>query len=43
MFWEYAPPSSMTLNAQSLPTSMQYCANQNARCIQRILWAFPKV
>lgn len=43
MFWEQTPASSMTLQPQTLPASMQHCATLHARCLQRILWAFPKV
>lgn len=43
MFWELTPASSMTLEPSTLPQSMQQCAAQNSRLIQRFLWALPKV
>lgn len=43
MFWEHTPASSLTLQPSSLPQSMQQCATNNARLIQRFLWALPKI
>ncbi len=43
VFWEHTPASSMTLQPSSLPTSMQHFATQHSRCLQRLLWLFPKV
>jgi hypothetical protein len=43
MFWEHAPSSSLTLQPSALPQSMQQCATSNARLIQRLLWALPKI
>mmetsp|Transcript_27612 Transcript_27612/g.39197 ORF Transcript_27612/g.39197 Transcript_27612/m.39197 type:complete len:718 (+) Transcript_27612:13-2166(+) len=50
MFWEHTAASNITLKPDSLPTyiggstvCVQQFANQNSRCLQRILWAFPKI
>jgi hypothetical protein len=50
MFWEYTAASNLTLKPDALPTyiggstvCVQHFASQNSRCLQRILWAFPKV
>lgn len=43
LFWEYVPNSTMTLKPSKLHRSLQRCAQDNSMCIQRILWAAPKV
>jgi hypothetical protein len=46
MFWEHTPASSMTLQPSQLPSSMQqFATNQYLpyRCLQKILWALPKI
>jgi hypothetical protein len=43
MFWEHTPASSLQLQPSQLPTSMQNFASNNLRCLQRIVWALPKV
>lgn len=43
MFWEHTPPSNMVLQPAALPVSLQSCASNNSRWIQRFLWALPKV
>ncbi|KAJ1430071.1 hypothetical protein B484DRAFT_54184 [Ochromonadaceae sp. CCMP2298] len=43
MFWEHTPASSMTLQPSQLPSSMQQFATNHNRCLQKILWALPKI
>lgn len=43
VFWEHTPASSLTLQPSALPASMQQFAANNSRCLQRLLWAFPKI
>jgi hypothetical protein len=43
MFWEHTAASSMTLQPSQLPSSMQHFAATHNRCLQRIVWALPKI
>lgn len=43
VFWEYTPASSLTLQPTAFPSSLQQCASQHIRCLQRIAWVIPKV
>ena len=42
-FWEHTPSSSLTLRPSALHHSLQSCATQNSRTLQRLLWAVPKI
>jgi hypothetical protein len=43
MFWEHTPASSLTLQPTAFPSSLQQCASQHIRCLQRVAWAIPKL
>eukprot|EP01039_Chlorochromonas_danica_P006813 gene6813-7526_t len=43
VFWEHTPASSLTLQPTALPVSIQPFATQHSRCLQRLLWAGPKI
>lgn len=43
MFWEHTPASSLTLQPSQLPPSMQQFATTHNRCLQKIVWALPKI
>ena len=43
MFWEHTPASSLTLQPAAFPSSLQQCASQHIRCLQKIAWAVPKL
>ena len=43
MFWEHTPASSLTLQPAAFPSSLQQCASQHIRCLQKVAWAIPKI
>ena len=42
-FWDQTPASSLTLRPAALHVSLQQCAQNNSRSLQRLLWAVPKI
>ena len=43
MFWERTPSSSLTLQPTAFPSSLQQCASQHIRCLQKFAWLIPKI
>ena len=43
MFWEHTPASSLEVQPARFPSSLQQCAQQHIRSLQRLAWAIPKI
>ena len=43
LFWEHTPASAMALRTATLPPSLQACATQNSRLLQKLIAIVPKL